>query len=198
MQHRTNAFQNTVPFGSRLGTPDLPHASSDHVLTARVCNATPVLLLLQLGLGPFADLTHDEFRAGRFGFDADLAVHHSNGIDTFLADDADLTLPKRVDWVRKGAVTRVRDEGSCGACWAFAAVAAIESANQIYTGKLINLSEQELVDCSHGLDHGCDGVRPCMYAAMYAAIQMAEPHRDVLTCIEAGRLLTHLTSNQPA
>ena len=116
-----------------------------------------MLVLVQLSLGPFADLTHDEFREGRFGFDADLAEQHGSGIDTFLADDADLTLPKRVDWVRKGAVTRVRNQGRCGACWAFAAVAAIESANQIYTGDLVDLSEQELLDCSHGFNRGCDG-----------------------------------------
>ena len=117
-----------------------------------------MLLLVQLSLGPFADLTHDEFREGRFGFDAEYADHHGN-IDTFLEDDANLALPSRIDWQRKGAVTRVRNQGQCGSCWAFAAVAAIESVNQIYTGDLVDLSEQELVDCSRGGNFGCDGAR---------------------------------------
>jgi hypothetical protein len=34
-----------------------------------------------------------------------------------------------------------------GSCWAFSAVGAIEGVNAIETRKLINFSEQELLDC---------------------------------------------------
>lgn len=45
-----------------------------------------------------------------------------------------------------------------GCCWAFSAVAAMEGVVKINTGKLISLSEQELVDCDiYGDDHGCEG-----------------------------------------
>lgn len=37
-------------------------------------------------------------------------------------------------------------------CWAFASVAAVESLYQIKTGKLVSLSEEELVDCGQ---YGC-------------------------------------------
>ncbi|RVW69584.1 Senescence-specific cysteine protease SAG39 [Vitis vinifera] len=67
-------------------------------------------------------------------------------------------VPSTVDWRKKGAVTPIKDQGQCGSCWAFSAVAAMEGITQLSTGKLISLSEQELVDCdTSGEDQGCSG-----------------------------------------
>ncbi|KAH1148441.1 hypothetical protein GYH30_043180 [Glycine max] len=66
--------------------------------------------------------------------------------------------PLLMDWRQNGAVTPVKDQGQCGCCWAFSAVAATEGIHALSGGKLISLSEQELVDCdTKGVDQGCEG-----------------------------------------
>lgn len=46
-----------------------------------------------------------------------------------------------VNWVEKGVVNRVKNQGHCGSCWAFGSTCSIESRNAIKTGKLVSLSE---------------------------------------------------------
>jgi hypothetical protein len=67
------------------------------------------------------------------------------------------SLPEFVDWREKGAVAAVKDQGSCGSCWAFSTTGAVEGINQIVTGDLISVSEQELVDCDTSYNQGCNG-----------------------------------------
>lgn len=70
-----------------------------------------------------------------------------------------------IDWTQKKKVSRVKDQGSCGSCWAFSAVGALESTYAIEAAeeedgdkKIPNFSEQQIVDCSHEFgSEACEG-----------------------------------------
>ena len=64
-------------------------------------------------------------------------------------------IPESIDWRDQGVVTEVKNQETCGSCWAFSSTGAIESAYALKTGELINLSEQELIDCIRL--EGCNG-----------------------------------------
>ncbi|XP_053559745.1 cathepsin O [Bombina bombina] len=66
------------------------------------------------------------------------------------------SLPLRFDWKEKKFVTQVKNQLSCGACWAFSIVGAVESAYAIKGHSLEELSVQQVIDCSY-LDSGCNG-----------------------------------------
>lgn len=65
-------------------------------------------------------------------------------------------LPTAVDWRANGFVTPVKDQGQCGSCWAFSSTGAMEGAHACATGKLVSLSEEDLVDCVSTC-YGCGG-----------------------------------------
>ncbi|TVU07258.1 hypothetical protein EJB05_47306, partial [Eragrostis curvula] len=110
-----------------------------------------------LGVNQFADLTNDEFKATKInkGLKQNIAKVPTGFKYENVSTDA---LPVTMDWRNQGAVTPIKNQGQCGCCWAFSAVAAMEGIVKLSTGQLISLSEQELVDCdTHSTDKGCEG-----------------------------------------
>lgn len=68
-----------------------------------------------------------------------------------------LGLPLTMDWRNHGAVTSVKRQGSCGACFAFAATGSIEYWYWKKSGQLKEFSIQQWIDCTKPDNYGCDG-----------------------------------------
>jgi len=109
----------------------------------------------RLGLNRFADITNEEYRNTYLGVRTKPERKQKLSARYQAADNE--ALPETVDWRTKGAVAAIKDQGGCGSCWAFSAIAAVEGINAIATGDLIALSEQELVDCDTSYNEGCNG-----------------------------------------
>jgi len=102
-----------------------------------------------LGLNEWADLTGEEFFK--------MMSQPYQRIRPLRVTYLNITAEDSVDWVGKGAVTPVKNQGQCGSCWAFSTTGSTEGRSQIANGQLISLSEQQLVDCDTRRDHGCGG-----------------------------------------
>jgi len=110
-----------------------------------------------LGITEFADMTSEEFGLTHLGLRAPREPWGSlPKLGTHVPSNR--TLAPSVDWRAKGAVTPVKNQGQCGSCWAFSTTGSLEGAWQLATGKLVSLSEQQLVDCSKSFgNEGCSG-----------------------------------------
>ncbi|KAF8029490.1 hypothetical protein BT93_E2023 [Corymbia citriodora subsp. variegata] len=140
-----------------------------------------------VGLNQFSDLTTEEFRARYNGFRPTPRSSNSSAATTFnnqnvtQAKDSTNSIPDSISWVDKGLVGSIKQQGSCGSCWAFSTVATMEtllaikgdintagvpkvgtkghlSAKKVRTsikgGRLVDLSEQQLIDCNTD-NNGC-------------------------------------------
>ncbi|XP_037613849.1 pro-cathepsin H-like [Sebastes umbrosus] len=110
-----------------------------------------------MGLNQFSDKTFEEFRK-LFLLTEPQNCSATNGGHVGRAGP----YPESVDWRMKGnVVTPVKNQGHCGSCWTFSTTGCLESVNAIATGKLIPLSEQQLIDCAKDFNnYGCMGGLP--------------------------------------
>jgi C1A family cysteine protease len=104
-----------------------------------------------LAMNQFGDLSFEDFLKTRTGY----TYVNSTAPETHVMVG---NAAASVDWRTKGVVGAVKDQGQCGSCWAFSAVAFFEFCDAQSTGKLNSLSEQQLVDCSGSYgNQGCNG-----------------------------------------
>ena len=101
-----------------------------------------------VALNKLAHLTPAEYKS-LLGFRMNKAERKAQEATEFQNVEA-------IDWREKGVVNEVKDQASCGSCWAFSTCQAQESVFAINFGKLQSLSEQNLVDCVTTCD-GCNG-----------------------------------------
>lgn len=113
-----------------------------------------------VGLNRFADLTNTEFLERHTGFRSALVPNEEEGAEHLeeFSESEVMGAPSSVDWRTKGIVSRVKDQGSCGSCWAFSTTGAVEGAWALSNSTLVPLSEQNLMDCSLSYgNYGCNG-----------------------------------------
>jgi len=123
------------------------------------------------GLDRFSDMTVEEFTQQKLlnRFDpANTCRWPYHRVHPLFSQDQLDAIPTSFDWRKKGAVTAVKNQQSCGSCWTFSTAENIEGQWQIAGNALVSLSEQWIVDCSHSClvsesdlcNGGCGGGLP--------------------------------------
>jgi len=152
-------------------------------------NSNPKLTYT-LELNQFADLTVEEFK-NQYLRATPAEINEAPQPAEEASTEEAVPVAGGWDWTRMGHITRVKDQGRCGSCWAFAAIGALEALHKkTYGGNLQEFSEQQLVDCATGQvwpfeepNYGCTSGNPG-YALSYtrdygAMLESYYPYRQV-------------------
>lgn len=124
------------------------------------------------GLTKFSDLTPEEFQENYLTSEmakkiferqlgSDENEENSNSASNEIHKRSADNLPLKVDWRQNGTITKVKNQGQCGACWAFCVIENLESMVAMKTKKLEEFSVQELIDCAGYGNEGCNGGDMC-------------------------------------
>jgi len=151
MQKHSLSFKDGQDFIKRLGV----FADNFDLIEKHNADTTQTF---KYGLNKFSHLTFDEFKDEVKIGGAHAPNLRKNGEKVHEAPADTSSLPSSIDWVAKGAVTDVKDQGGCGSCWSFSTTGSLEGAYYLKYGSLLAFSEQELVSCdTQGANNGCNG-----------------------------------------
>lgn len=111
----------------------------------------------QVAMNEFGDLSKTEFAKYYLGFRMNAnAAKGEHAIES--TGPSSTAVPAAVNWVSRGAVTGIKNQGQCGSCWSFSTTGSTEGCHKISGKSLVGLSEQNLVDCSvRQGNQGCNG-----------------------------------------
>ncbi|GAW80924.1 cysteine proteinase gondepain 3 [Plasmodium gonderi] len=154
--------------GKEYKTPDEMQrrfmAFSENLKNIQTHNSNPNKLYKK-GMNHFGDLTFEEFQKKyltlkKIDFKTNVNKmprfkDYEDIITKYKPEDGTFDYVKH-DWRELNAVTPVKNQHMCGACWAFSTVGTVESQYAIRRNELVSLSEQEMVDCSFK-NYGCNG-----------------------------------------
>uniref|UniRef100_A0A1I7RJK7 Papain family cysteine protease n=1 Tax=Bursaphelenchus xylophilus TaxID=6326 RepID=A0A1I7RJK7_BURXY len=125
------------------------------------------------GLTQFSDLSEEEFRRGYGGLILDdmtknltRTINDSAHLRGGIENGTIITIPTHYDIRALKCTPPIKDQGGCGACWAFSSLAVTEINHCLKTGQTYDLSEQEMISCtvtnatSPYVSHQCNGGSP--------------------------------------
>ena len=113
-----------------------------------------------LKMNEFGDLSAEEFKMlyhNKKNYDQ--KKNQKNIFPPLKTENVEISDATGIDWTKIGlTVAPVVNQGSCGSCYAFSAVEAIQSLHYMDKGTMIIFSKQQVVDCSGKFQNeGCDG-----------------------------------------
>lgn len=122
-------------------------------------NANHHVFGYRLSMNQYGDMTDLEYKTNILTYS--MSNHSSEDDDprvTRYVPDSNYQIPESIDWRSQSAVTPIKDQGDCGSSYAFSTTGSIEGAVALGYGRLVSLSEQNIIDCSVSLGNtGCNG-----------------------------------------
>merc|ERR1712165_17617 len=103
----------------------------------------------KMGINQFTDMTYEEFSNVVL-----MEPRDSEHVEVMQSKKVESSAPDAWDWRDEGILNPVKDQASCGSCWAFSTVGSTEAAWARAGNDLVSLSEQMFIDCGAG---DCNG-----------------------------------------
>lgn len=124
-------------------------------------------LSYRYGLTKFADWSEEE--KARLGTLEASPIPENLLERGVISEEQRVNIAESIDWREKGVVGRIKERLICGSSWAFGTLAGMQSIYAIATGDLVELAEQQLVDCSR--DYGNQGCYSGQFGNSYNYIR---------------------------